>query len=72
MTIKEASHTAVQSTYTTSSGDNINKVCYRIYGVVDETLKLSLTKINKRFDWEDIAPGEILIYYHRNIMIQIV
>ena len=72
MTIKEASYISTQKVYMTSAGDNLHKICYRIYEDCDERLLRALTLVNRRFDWCDVAPGDKIIYYPKQIMIQIV
>lgn len=72
MTSKEATYSAPSAQYRTSAGDNLNKVCYRIYGKVTEELKSAITKVNLRLDWENIQPNVAILYYKESVMKQIV
>lgn len=66
MTIRETAERYGTSKLTTSYGDNLWKLCFRIYG--DDSLfhRRMLTELNYRYDWENIEPGSELIYINAN------
>lgn len=51
----------------TSIGDNLNRICWRLYKSLDSKYLTILTKINVRYDWDYIKPGSVIKYFNKEV-----
>ncbi len=50
-----------------SVGDNLNRICWRLYRSLDSKYIQILVSINVRFDWEYIKPGDNIQYFNKEV-----
>ena len=54
-----------------SSGDNLQSMCYRIYGSHSQINLNVLSYLNNRVDWEDLEVGTEIKYIQKDLLSQI-
>lgn len=71
MTLSEALQRNKVRTLEASNGDNINRICYRLYESLSPVLIHNLMMMNKRYDWELLKPGAGIQYLPKEVMLVI-
>lgn len=71
MTTQEALSTYIPAEFRTSEGDNLNRVCWKLYRSLDPRLMDSLVRLNPRNDWNNLKPNTLIKYFTSQLMLQI-
>lgn len=68
MTVEEAKTKYNSGKFYASDGDNLNRICWQLYGNLNPQNIYALTKINIRYDWDNVKPGDAIIFFPEAVM----